>query len=194
MKDNLKQSFKEKKAVEPIKLGLKGYFAKKQVNDMKQEAEQKQSTAMFKVDGVESGLGHSSYLKLTLRTNFNEGTITLTIGENLGRKRVIISNYVLPESFTGPISDPDDADMQLADLKEKCIELVKLNANPIIKDSIIPGDMFENETNTRKFAQRIPFSDKQKTISSGEVPIYEDLGESIDESVPESEASMYFQQ
>lgn len=149
---------------------------------------------MFKVDGVESGLGHSSYLKLTLRTNFNEGTITLTIGENLGRKRVIISNYVLPESFTGPISDPDDADMQLADLKEKCIELVKLNANPIIKDSIIPGDMFENETNTRKFAQRIPFSDKQKTISSGEVPIYEDLGESIDESVPESEASMYFQQ
>ena len=34
-KANLKQSFKEKHAMGPIQHGLKGYFAKKLVNDLK---------------------------------------------------------------------------------------------------------------------------------------------------------------
>ena len=62
---------------------------------------------MFKVEASEAGLNGSAFLKLTLKSNFNEGNITLAIGD---RKRVIISNYVLPASFTGPISEPDDAD------------------------------------------------------------------------------------
>ena len=65
---------------------------------------------MFKVEASEAGLNHSTFLKLTLKSNFNEGNITLTIGETMGRKPAIISNYVLPASFTGPISEPDDAD------------------------------------------------------------------------------------
>ena len=67
---------------------------------------------MFKVEASEAGLNGSSstHLRLILKSNFNEGNITLTIGETMGRKRVIISNHVLPASFTGPISEPDDAD------------------------------------------------------------------------------------
>ena len=72
MKSNLKQAYKEKGAAAPILNSAKGFFAKKQVNDMKQEAEVKHMASIFKVEAAESGLGHSSFLRLTLRANFAE--------------------------------------------------------------------------------------------------------------------------
>ena len=52
----------------------------------------KHTVCLFKIEAEESGLGHSSFIKLTLRANFTEQNITMSIGENIGARKVIVSN------------------------------------------------------------------------------------------------------
>jgi len=70
----LSQAYRESKAISPIKNSLKGYFAKKLVNDMRENDAVQVKQAMFK---VADGQGRTAFLKLTIKSNGETHKLTV---------------------------------------------------------------------------------------------------------------------
>ena len=147
---------REKRAAKIILRYVKAYLAKKKLANLQQGYEErgdvKQSSAAVKIEASESGLSESVYLKLTLRCNYAENHITLTLSEVIGIRRVICK-YILPTYFTGPLKAQDAADEQLSVLKDKCAQIIKKNAPHILLNSEITAEMF---TQTKYEASKSP--------------------------------------
>ena len=89
------------------------------------------------------GIQEPQYLKVKLTNNYHKGNIALTLHEMTPYKKTVLSRYILPDSFTGPLSQLDEAEEQLLSLKEKLVNIIKENADYIIAyedmpDGILP--------------------------------------------------------
>ena len=58
-----------------------------------------------------------------LKANLDKNKIHMTIQDSL-KKHNIITNHELPQDFIGDLSDPDEIDDKLREIKEKCLKLV----------------------------------------------------------------------
>ena len=91
-----------------------GHIARKAAQEKREEAIRVEK-ARVKIDNV--------FTLVLLKANLDKNKIHMTIQDSL-KKHNIITNHELPQDFIGDLSDPDEIDDKLKEIKEKCLKLV----------------------------------------------------------------------
>ena len=75
-----------------------------------------------------------------MKANLDDGRVHLTITDQT-RRNFFIKQHELPKSITGDLSDPEEVDLRIKAIKEKCMQLLKENQQTILVEKKIPSEL-----------------------------------------------------
>ena len=57
------------------------------------------------------------------------------------RRNFFIKQHELPSNITGDLSDPEEVDVRMKAIKEKCMQLLKENQQTILVEKKVPSEL-----------------------------------------------------